>query len=306
MKAYAINLLLVFFVVCILVAAFEYFLRGMFGLGDPVLYDNNPVYGYRLLPNQHKLRFRGAEIHVNNLGLRCDQDWDAGAEGKMLFLGDSVTYGGSYISNAQLFSTLAATDTGYQSCNAGVNAWGIDNIHGLVVESGFMPAGTYVTAVPEGDFYRGLTRMQGMPYFNIKPRFALEELLQFWFWKQGNRRYIEWENPAAAELKHDVVDRAADHLRAVDDTLKQNGFRHYLFISPTRKQSLDGAPRDKLVESALIARGLRAVYIADELKNLRAARADLYVDSVHLSPAGHQAWANIIRSQLFGGRLKGR
>lgn len=298
LKSWLINLLLLLMSLATCGVAIEYFLRSQFGLGDPLLYDNNPVYGYRPLPDQHKKRFLGAEIRVNNLGLRCDRDWDTDPKGKLLFLGDSVTYGGSYIANAQLFSTLAARDSGFESCNAGVNAWGVDNIHGLVVGSGFAPAELYVTVVPEGDFYRGLTRMQGMPYYNVQPRYALEELLQYWFWKQGNRRYREWGSTASATLKTLVVTAAAARLGQMHQVLAARGFRHYLFISPNRRQALGEQGRDAAVDNALAAQGLNAVYIADELGADKRSAAELYVDSVHLSPAGHQVWADIIRQQM--------
>src|SRR5438045_366672 len=73
----------------------EIALRTVFGLGNPILYDSNALYGYRPLPNQTLSRRFGAPIHVNNLGLRCDEDWSGPADERVLFLGDSVTYGGN-------------------------------------------------------------------------------------------------------------------------------------------------------------------------------------------------------------------
>mgnify|MGYP001558315659 CR=1 FL=1 len=83
--------------VLILLAVAEFSLRLVFGLGNPVLYCSSPLFGYRLQPNQFVHR-RGAEIRVNNLGVRADRDWDEQIENKILFLGNSVTYGGTYIS----------------------------------------------------------------------------------------------------------------------------------------------------------------------------------------------------------------
>ena len=144
------------------------------GLGGPVLYDSSPIYGYRPLPGKEYSRFYGETIKFNNLSLRAENDWDDKRENKILFLGDSVTYGGSYIDNKELFSCLAVKDfDDYESGNAGVNGWGVENIYGLVVESNFLPAQIYVTTLPEGDFHRGLTRLQGMPIFNNSPKKAI-------------------------------------------------------------------------------------------------------------------------------------
>jgi hypothetical protein len=151
--------LLVLFCIMATVGLVEMVLRARLGLGRPVLYDSSPVYGYRPLPGGTYRRFGGARLHFNNLGLRAEGDWDDEPDGKILFLGDSVTYGGSYVDNNQLFSALATGGLpGYAAGNAGVNAWGVENIYGLVVEMGFQPAKVYVTVVPEADFYRGLVR----------------------------------------------------------------------------------------------------------------------------------------------------
>src|SRR3990167_5186623 len=96
-----------FIIFLVLFIILELTLKYVVGLGDPVLYRSYPLYGYRLLPDQELKRFHGSAINVNNLGLRADVDWDNNIENKILFLGDSVTYGGSYISNDELFSSLA-------------------------------------------------------------------------------------------------------------------------------------------------------------------------------------------------------
>ena len=78
------------------------------GLGKPVLYQADLRYGYRPQPNKEYQRYYGAKIKLNNLSLRTNEDWDIKKDNKILFLGDSVTYGGSYIDNTELFSNLAA------------------------------------------------------------------------------------------------------------------------------------------------------------------------------------------------------
>lgn len=92
-------------IIILSLALFEVTLRVVFGLGEPVLYRSSPLFGYRLQPNQLVHR-RGAEIRVNNLALRADSDWDFNIENKILFLGNSVTYGGTTISNHELSRIL--------------------------------------------------------------------------------------------------------------------------------------------------------------------------------------------------------
>src|SRR5262245_15511960 len=62
----------------------------MIGLGNPVLYEVDPDYGYRPRPNQLVHRFGGATVRINNLGIRANEDWET-VSNKVLFVGDSVT-----------------------------------------------------------------------------------------------------------------------------------------------------------------------------------------------------------------------
>lgn len=169
--------LIVFGCVLLLVVA-EIAARLILGLGDRVLYQSSPLFGYRPQPDQLVYRRGGAEIRINNLGLRADRDWDSTRENKVLFLGNSVTYGGSYIGTTELFSPLAVEGAeGYFAGNAGVNGWGVENIHALIVGNGFTPASIYVSVLQEMDFYRGLSKLAGKAFWTHKPLFALEELL---------------------------------------------------------------------------------------------------------------------------------
>ncbi len=281
----------------------KFTLRRLMGLGNPVVYDSHPFYGYRLRPNQRVTRFGGARIRINNLGLRAEQDWEEDrSERRILFLGDSVTYGGSYISNDELFSHLVLDDLpGYQSGNAGVNAWGVENIHGLIVDYGFRPASIFVTVVPEGDFYRGLTRLQGQPFWNRKPRSSLEELLQYFYYRQSYKKYTHWATGRSDDEKSRVVERAAEQLGEVDRVLQAEGCDHLIYISPTLSQALGLEQKDELVLEALRKHHLQVSYLLDNPLLSQLTRKDkegLYYDGIHLSKAGHRLWARMISADL--------
>jgi hypothetical protein len=275
----------------------------LFGVGHPVLYDSNVLYGYRPLPNQTLSPMFGPALRFNNLGLRCDDDWDAATAGHVLFLGDSVTYGGN-VSSAELFSVLAVRNLpGQRSCNAGVSAWGVENIHGLVVERGFLPAHTYVTVLIEDDFYRGLTRLQGQLLWCRPPAFALAHA----FWNflhlvDERRRYLDWRWYGTADVLETVVDNAVRKLVELESVLKSKGFDHLLYISPMRGQVLAQVPKDALVLQQLAKHGVHAVYLADVIDSLgldRSQREALFYDNVHLSREGHALWGTIINRDLL-------
>src|SRR5262245_61539865 len=148
----------------------------MIGLGDPVIYEIHPDYGYRPRPNQEVRRFDGAIVRLNNLGIRANENWDTAAN-KVLFVGDSVTYGGSYVSNEDLFALRAVPEgRGWVGGSAGVNAWGIENMYGLIVRHAFLPARVYVTVLIETDFYRGFSEKPEF-FWTAKPLFAFQEII---------------------------------------------------------------------------------------------------------------------------------
>ena len=154
--------LAVFFLAFLMLFAIgaEVALNSFTGLGRPVLFYENPVYGYRMKPNQETWRFGGAHFKINNLGLRANEDWDDDIRGKVLFVGDSVTYGGNHISNEDLFSTLAVKGLPLKAGNAGIPNWGVENVYGLVVEEQFAPAATVVLDEGGDDGGDGLPRGQ--------------------------------------------------------------------------------------------------------------------------------------------------
>ena len=294
--------ILLFFTILLTVVS-EIFLRKFTGLGSPVIYSSYPLYGYRPLPNKEYSRFWGAKIKFNNLALRTDRNWDKSVEDKILFLGDSVTYGGSHIDNTELFSFLSLKSFGdrYVSGNAGVNGWGVENIYGLIVESNFLPAKFYVTTLTEGDFYRGLTRMQGLPFFNKDPKLAFAELWYYFCYKQNSKRYKHWRNNVNEKDETVVVEKAVQKLKKMHEHLKERGYKHLIFITPTKDQVTESVAKDSLVNKLLVKHELFPYYLLDEINTLNLTRKEkeyLYYDYVHLTKKGHNVWSEIIAPKL--------
>jgi hypothetical protein len=284
-------------------AGAEVALKWLTGLGRPVLFYAHPAYGYRLKPNQETWRFGGAHFKINNLGLRASEDWDDEIRDKILFVGDSVTYGGNHVSNHELFSALAVKDlAGLKSGNAGIPNWGVENVYGLVVEEKFLPAAAYVTTFIEDDFYRGLTLGKNRPWIKYqRPMFALTELADF-VWHKYLMNTAEFNRREREGVPEDVrVERAARKLKAMDEFLRAAGHAHLIFISPTRQQVLNVKPRDARVREQLEKHGVRAVYLLDKPRIATASLEEKrawYQDNDHLTPQGHAVWGELIGEEL--------
>ena len=301
-------LLTIALLLCLLI--FELFLRTFSGLGNPPLYEISPLYGYRLKPSQvieprGGMGFLyGARVTTNNLGLRAAGEWDSNPAGKILFMGDSVTYGGQYIADSQLFSSVAASSLqGWQVGNGANNAWGIENIVGLIKDYDFSPAGVVVTCVIEGDFYRGLTRASSMPLWTERPVFALQDLIMHFIWRVNRSRYDNLVDQLTNNKDHldKIVDRAARHLMELDDYLKRKQIEHFIFILPTRSQVVDGEPPDNLVEQMLQKYEINAEYLLPKLLPLELDlknRRKWFHDEAHLEVSGHQIYGILIGDAL--------
>jgi len=272
-----------------------------FGLGKPLLYDNSVIYGYRPLPNQTISRHAHQVVHTNNLGYRANQDWDNNPNQKILFLGDSVTYGGSYIDNQKLFSHIALEQiSNFTSANAGVNGWGINNVEAYLTSLKSPPAQIYVSVFPEGDFYRGLTRIGGQPFWSIEPKFALQELFfhfiyQISLYKTPPVHYLGLPN----SQRETIVNIAAQNLKKLNSHLKQQDCAHLIYITPTRSQVLNQAQRDHIVASLLAKHQIKVIYLKDRIDLLNTEQKQkLYHDEIHLSEFGHQVWGHMIGHDL--------
>ena len=101
------------------------------GLGDPIIYYNAAWGGVRPLPNQQVTRLNQAQTTIDKNGFRTSVP-ESGVAFRILYLGDSVTWGGSSVSDTELFSEVASDALRQQglaiyTMNAGVNGTSLMN-----------------------------------------------------------------------------------------------------------------------------------------------------------------------------------
>lgn len=293
------------FVILLLVIA-EVSARSL-GLGDPIVYDTDSLYKYRPHPNQTVRRIDGAVIHINNIGIRANSDWNRDPDKKVLFIGNSVTYGGSYVSNDEIFALGAVPNTdGWVGGSAGVNGWGVENMHALIVRRRFNPARVYVTVLLKSDFFRGTSPR--LPVFpTSKPRLALVEAVPHLVLRARERvrlfapsLFTNRDTIPARETPVVLAERAVMRLKEMDQYLKARGFLHLIYMSPTVDE-LESVDDGEGLERILLAAGIPFQRI-QERPEARAYPVDqmdaLYHDGYHLSKSGHKLWASIIGKDL--------
>ena len=75
------------------------------GYGNPLLYIAPPEIGYLISPNQ-SIQRPGGLVRINQYGMRSDDVPDIKEKGayRILLIGDSTLYGGSYLDQTEIYS----------------------------------------------------------------------------------------------------------------------------------------------------------------------------------------------------------
>ena len=270
------------------------------GLGEPVIYDSHALWGYSPRENRQYKRFDGDIVTINNVGVRGLEQWrDDGAN--ILFLGDSVTYGGSFIDDNQTFSTLTCADIPNWSChNAGVNAYGILNMVARSrYDSRINTAPVRVFTFISGDFDRGLQKSNNAHFIlrDTPDHFsALWEIANFvasmvnpkgWFGKNSDIQNSEILAEAQLVNRQFALDIFVDELERL------NSLGHsFLIVHSPSIQELDD---QNLIDNNFVLSTLSSsfpenyVSLVDPIRlRLENDRNVIYKDDVHYETIGHR------------------
>jgi len=300
LRAVAVGVL----VLVVAVALVEVGLR-VLGLGDPILYDNRAAYGYRPYPNQTRRRLLGARVSVNDLGVRGPAVSVTRPEDtvRLLFLGDSVTWGGSAVDDTDIFPAVAgrtlaagldpASGTKVEALDAGVNAWGPQNILGFVLETGGFDSSVWVLTVLQDDFRREKTHLGEVPYFSIAPRTATEELAVYGAYRLLNR-YRQIKPP------EDLERLASDNLGvigAIIESARLHGAQVLLVWHPAENEVPPHPPGSR--RAALLELAAKYdVAVLDLTGAYAAAPERVWTDGMHMGATGHRVAGEAIGRKL--------
>lgn len=291
----------------LLLVAVEVGLRAVAGLGNPVVYQYDPDCGYLPAPNQHVRRF-GCRNDINSFSMRSPEvkrDKPAGVL-RVLFLGDSVTYGTTHVDQGQIFTTLLGPElkrrTGreIEILNASTGAWAIGNELGYLRSRGTFGADVVIFVINTGDFTQPFTRQTLSPqlgYPDHKPLLAMQEAWQRYLRPRLLGLPIAMDagsmpSPAATDVE--VSDNLQQLEQAREMTLTAGGRFGIVFSpaigpgwdDPMQRTALERFKRwaaDKQVEFL----DLTPVYLAHP-------HDQVFQDAIHLKPQGDELVARAI------------
>lgn len=156
----------------------ELILRYTLGLCDALLYCSSANYEYIAQPNQKRYRF-GAHIQSNSFSQRNEEP--DSSKIKILGLGDSVIFGGTWMNQESLATTLYSKETGLQMLNISAGSWGPDNCAAYIKEKGTFDAKAMILVCSSHDAYDTMSFAPVVGIFpnypNKQYRFAICELI---------------------------------------------------------------------------------------------------------------------------------
>ena len=276
----------------------EIYLR-IIGLGDPITYDSNYVYGYAPKENQSKKRFKKSKVTINDVGLRSLHNWSGNKnKKKIVFYGDSVTYGGSYIDDTEIFSHLVYENlesNKFICGNAGVNAYGIINIiYRSRYDERINNSNIKIFLIIPDDFYRGLQNSKTAHFYLNENNYifpAIFEAINFIATKYDINNFIS-KRDISEEKKNqkELIDEAIKLLASEIERLKNNDEKFLLFYSPGKNENI------KL--NKYILKKLKMNINSNIIELNEILKDDMFEDSSHFNKKGHKAVSIKIANEI--------
>jgi hypothetical protein len=175
----------VLLLVCVCFAVAEVSLRLVLGLGNPVLIAPDAACNYVLKPNQNIYRFF-AHTRVNRDSMRSDEFAPIQPRGtlRLMFVGDSLTYGTSRVDQRQLFTEIlhrglpSIVHRPVEVLNASAGGWAPSNELSYLRSRGIFNADIVLWVVNDGDLEQPRNTISGVgdDLLQRRPALALGEL----------------------------------------------------------------------------------------------------------------------------------
>ena len=291
----------IFIIILIIISATitEIYLKYL-GLGDPIRYDSNYIYGYAPKENQIKQRLKGAKISINELGLRTSKSWKNNNKKKIIFFGDSITYGGSYIDDSETFSNIVCEKLKKYMCgNAGVNAYSIIN---MVMRSKYDKrinnADIYIFTVAPGDFYREYAGSNTAHFYLNNNNFflpATTEAISYIATKYDINNFISKKDDTKIyNNKKELIDHSIELLNDELNRLKNLNKEVKIIYTVEKKDKKSEKKINKYILNELLKLNLNNFYSLEKTLN----NDKYFYDNIHYNREGHKVVAEKIISIL--------
>ena len=295
-------------------------LRVALGLGTPPLLQADSTIGYLFQANQDLHRF-GNRVQINGVHQRSEplSNRPDSSLLRVLFLGDSVTWGGVLVDQADTYPEVfevrmdSACTLPVEALNASAGSWGIGNLKAYVERFGTFDSDVVVLQIGSHDLLQEASDASPVgehPAFPTEnPWMAIQELVTRYLWPRYVRPLLT--DPQPAPTATDSTAQAAQFARNMDAlgdlvrTIRAAEARPLLLHTPDRNEVV--GTKDQYA-SKYAAYRPRFLALADSLTvpvvNLKQSWKEVdasayFRDGVHLSIRGNEVIGDITVQRVF-------
>lgn len=284
----------------VLVVLFLFFcemILRIIGFGDPILYENKNNYYPKY--NQDIIRFKKSRVVINNYGMRTNYNWSNVIDSKkIIFFGDSVTFGGSYIDNSELFSDILCSKIKNSVCgNYGVNGYRIDNLKQRIVEFKDKFEFDHLIIVVSESIQKGRSKFQEFPFyekFNYNIFKSTREIVNHVLFKYNLiNNYHKKSSGINKNSKY--TDNDISDFISILNKISYSKTKVKIIILPT----LENLSKDKINKHFLEnikSNHIKIINMYSKFKKINYE--ELYFNNAHLNKKGHGYLAEIIYGQI--------
>lgn len=293
-------------VVFVVVIVAECICRFVFGFGDAPLFQSDKDYEYIAQPNQNRFRFL-CHYKTNSYCQRSEEP--DSTRKRVLGLGDSVLYGGTWMDQDSLATTLFTEDTGVQMLNISCGSWGPDNCAAYLQKHGTFGASAMFLVCSSHDAY---DVMSFQPVVGVYDNYPDRQYLSA-LWEIIDRYLIPYLRNRTLTGTRTYVDPDAQvEKKAANRQVVQKG---YLFNQGfyQLKQIADScqiplvvylhAELGELELGEYNDMGQDIISWCDSahiriIKGLLTEKPEMYHDAIHFNKKGQRHLANMMRNFL--------
>ncbi len=275
-----------------LVVALEIGLR-VLGLGHPLLIRPDPRFGYLPAPNQDLDRFF-SHVHINSYGMRSEDIANHKPSGtkRILVLGDSVTFGTTYVDQSLIFTSLLQRDLGQgtEVLNVSAGGWAEANELGFLKARGTFDSDLVVFVLNTGDLAQPFNPFEESALMPTRdPRTAIGELLDHYILPRLRDRVLR--DAGSVIVAKPNIDTETPKILAVlteANKVAANAGARFAIVYAPSVVATDRQEWARAVAMLLDWAKQHNVAVID-LSAAYAAHApgEIYFDGIHLKPLGH-------------------
>jgi lysophospholipase L1-like esterase len=292
----------------------EVALRLLYGLGTPVLVVRDSACEYVLKPNQNLHRF-SSQIRTNRYGMRSDEfsPLPAAHTLRVMFLGDSSTFGTGRITQSNLFTEIlhrelpAVAHQPVEVLNASVSGWAIDNELSYLQSRGSFHSNVVALVLNSGDIdQQRATQKEIGDGLSEKSDFALHEVFVKYLlrrWRYYQKKLDPGERLSRPDVQNaPVVQENLRDLDTIKATVEAGHARLILIYTPFQIYLHESGASEEILGRWCREHGV-AFFDMTPYQARYSAQALSLNSGAHLNTLGHRVVADGIKDQWVKNHL---